>query len=840
MRNSHRFVALLLTLILCLSTAGGAYASATENSVSLTALKFSPADKQFQITIEGVSQLTYNVYRPEPRLVIVDLPGADASKLQPSYAVNNPLVESIRVKQVKALSGKSLSRVEIALRADVQDRTRAVANKLIVDLFTVNSAMKPATVISRVSAKSEGGQTVAYVEADGALSYKTFSLHNPERVVLDVANVRANADRVIEVNSDKVERIRVGVQDTKGVRIVFDAKEPLAFQVSAVEKGLKVSFSSDTKSARSSQKPTQEARKEAKPDNKKVLPVNPPVAPPDNTGVSGGAGKPVVKAAVEKGEQVKEEAEARKESSVPSVKGPAVKPGLFKGAAARSVSAANSTAPQGSGLKYGDPMFVGEPISIDIAGIDINDILRFISDNYGENFILDKTVTGVNVTVKVNDVPWNQVLDAILKANQLSYTREGQIIRIATLSALAEEQEKQRRIEEEKINNLPKVSKFFRLKYTRLAGAAGGAQGGVAGSAGNIGGTTAGVGGATGIIGIVKKNLSKVGEVDSDPRTNQIIVTDVPQRVAVIEEIIKKLDVAEPQVEIEARVVAANRSFSRDIGNRITALAQQYKGPSNVLGLGGFINTSPIGISNPSTDGRPFTGNTGVGDGTVVQSFSSPQGLSGAANTVIGLTTGILGTSIISTAIHLAEQRGQTKTISNPRVTVQNNVPADITSGRQIPVQTEQNNTVTTQFVTAALRLNVTPQVVDENTVLLRIVVENNAVDTSIRTIGGTPSIATQRAETLVLVPDGGTTILGGVNIDVESTINDRTPGLANVPFLGELFKRRQNSRSTQELLFFVTPRIYRPETLGIQAAPPVPAAQPAEQVVPTSAGGER
>lgn len=836
MRNSHRFVALLLTLILCLSTAGGAYASGTESLIALTSLKFSPADKQFQITIEGVSQLTYNVYRPEPRLVIVDLPGADATKLQPSYAVDSPLVESIRVKQVKTPSGKSLSRVEIALRADAQDRTRVVANRLIVDLFASSlkdavPAMKPATVISRVLAKSEGGRTVAYIEADGALSYKTFSLHNPERVVLDVANVRANSDRVIDVGSDKVERIRIGVQDTKNIRIVFDTKEPLAFQVSAMEKGLRVSFSSNTKNVRG----TQEARKEMK---HKSLPVDPPVAPPDNTGVAGGAGKPVVKAAVEKGEQIKEE--ARKESSVPSVKGPTVKPGLFKGAAARPATVAANAAPQGSGLKYGDPMFVGEPISIDIAGVDINDILRFISDNYGENFILDKTVTGVNVTVKVNDVPWNQVLDAILKANQLSYTREGQIVRIATLSALAEEQEKQRRIEEEKINNLPKVSKFFRLKYTRLVGAAGGAQGGVAGSAGSLGGTTAGTGGTTGILAIVKKNLSKVGEVDSDPRTNQIIVTDVPQKVAVIEEIIKKLDVAEPQVEIEARIVAANRNFARDIGNRITAVTQQYKGPTNVLGLGGFITTSSAGISNPSTDGRSFAGNTGVGDGSVVQTFSQPQGLSGAANTVIGLTTGILGTSIISTAIHLAEQRGQTKTISNPRVTVQNNVPADITSGRQIPVQTEQNNTVTTTFVTAALRLNVTPTVVDENTVMLRIVVENNAVDTSIRTIGGTPSIATQRAETLVLVPDGGTTILGGVNIDFENTINDRTPGLANVPFLGELFKRRQNSRSTQELLFFVTPRIYRPETLGVQAAPPVPAAQPAEQVVPTSAGGER
>jgi type IV pilus assembly protein PilQ len=126
----------------------------------------------------------------------------------------------------------------------------------------------------------------------------------------------------------------------------------------------------------------------------------------------------------------------------------------------------------------------------------------------------------------------------------------------------------------------------------------------------------------------------------------------------------------------------------------------------------------------------------------------------------------------------------------------------------------------------------------------MKIVVENNSVDRSLRTTGGTPSISTQRAETLVLVPDGGTTILGGINLDTESSVNTRTPGVARVPFLGELFKKRQLDRTSSELLFFVTPRIYRPETFGAQSAPPAPA-QPAAnpqaqpQVLPQS-GGER
>jgi type IV pilus assembly protein PilQ len=340
------------------------------------------------------------------------------------------------------------------------------------------------------------------------------------------------------------------------------------------------------------------------------------------------------------------------------------------------------------------------------------------------------------------------------------------------------------------------------------------------------------------MLGIIRKKLSKVGEVDSDPRTNQIIVTDIPQKVAAVEEIIKKLDVAEPQVEIEARVVLANRSFMRSIGNQLFAASQQSRGPENRLGFGASLDTSGVQLGGApirSDDrGRVQGGNAPA------QSFLgsvATGALGGPGNTALALTTGVFGTSILSTAISLSEQKGIAKTISTPRVTVQNNTPGDITSGTQIAVQTEVNNTVTTTFVTAALRLNVTPQIVDEGNVLLRIIVENNSVDRSLRTTGGTPSITTQRAETLVLVPDGGTTILGGINLDTEGSVQTRTPGVSSVPFVGELFKKRNIDRSSQELLFFVTPRIYRPETLGVQSAPPSPATQPApEQTV----GGER
>lgn len=700
---------------------------------------------------------------------------------------------------------------------------------------SATTAQKAATAIQRVSTAVENGQVIASIEANGLLTYKTFSLHNPERVVMDLANVTSQvAEKLIEVSSDKLARIRVGTTpESKGVRIVFDTTDRVAFQVWPTGTGLRVVFSQFGK-----------AQAKKADTNKNV--AAPPVAPPDNTGLVTGSGNESKQTQpkteqVAKAEPKKEAGDGAAPSSVPSVKGPAQRPAMARSAAA----AARPTTPpptsdtpgdvQSAKLRFSDPGFVGDPISIDIAGVDINDILRFISDNYGENFILDKSVTDVKVTVKVNDVPWNQVLESIFKANQLSSNREGLIVRVATLTALAVEQEQQRRIEEEKINNLPKVSKFFRLRYTRLSGG-----GALAGSTAALGGTAAGGGGATGLLGIIRKNLSKVGEVDSDPRTNQIIVTDIPQKVAAVEEIIKKLDVAEPQVEIEARVVLANRSFMRSIGNQLFLAATQSKGPSRTVpGLGAILETSPQTLQNtPIRTDRPGSApNAGNLAGGGFIGPPATGALGGAGATVLSLTTGVIGTSLLSTAITASEQKGIAKTISTPRITVQNNTPGDITSGTQIAVQTEVNNTVTTTFVTAALRLNVTPQIVDEGNVLLRIVVENNSVDRSLRTTGGTPSITTQRAETLVLVPDGGTTILGGINLDSEDSNVQRTPGVSRVPYLGELFKKRSIDRNSQELLFFVTPRIYRPETLGVQSAPPSPAAQPApEQTV----GGER
>ncbi len=714
------------------------------------------------------------------------------------------------------------------------------------------------TTINNIITKAENGRIAAIIQADGPLTYKVFALHSPERVVMDIAGANTNIAKNIDSVSDKLISVRVGTQSSNDLRIVFDLREKCSYQVQNLPSGLTIYFSDF--------QPLTNNVANTKPAKKQV--VAPPVAPPDTNGISVGREEKEEKSNSTKANS--KEAEGRTSGNLPSVKGPALRPAISKSAAARPASPITSTSTdnptdtpaeaQTAKTRFGEPGFLGDPISIDIADVDINDVLRFISDNYGENFILDKSVTSVKVTLKVNDVPWNQVVESIFRANQLSSTREGLIVRVATLPALAQEQTQKRALEEERNNALPKQTKFFRLKYIRLGSSTvgGGGTGALGGTqaASNLGGqgNTAGIG-ATGLVGIILKTLSKLGQVDADFRTNQIIVTDLPQNVLAVEDIIKKLDVPEPQVEIEARVVLANRSFSRTIGNQLALAATQSRsvGPIDpitgarkiVQGFGAIFETSPQVFSNPiRTDaaGAAANGNN-VGSGGLIGPVANGA-LAGGGASILSLTTGVIGTSLLSTALTASEQKGVAKTISNPRVTVQNNTPADITSGTQIAVQTEVNNTITTTFVTAALRLNVIPQIADEGNVLMRIIVENNSVDRSLRTTGGTPSISTQRAETLVLVPDGGTTILGGINFDTEASTNTRTPGVARVPFLGELFKRRSLDRSSTELLFFVTPRIYRPETYGAQTAPPSPAqpvvspqAQP--QVLPQS-GGER
>ena len=479
--------------------------------------------------------------------------------------------------------------------------------------------------------------------------------------------------------------------------------------------------------------------------------------------------------------------------------------------------AADKMAQSDQGRQYGQPGFVGEPINLNVVNADIRDILNYITEQYGVNFVIDSSVGAVPVTVNVQDVPWNVALDAVLKANRLGIETSGNILRVATTEVLAKEAGTQRIINESRLEASPLVTEFIRLNYSRASGTlaqAAGSTGAFSGGSTNLsfsggaGGDATGGSGDQGLLPIISRRLSRRGSIEVDGRSNTLIITDVKENIEAIRQLVAILDQPEPQVEIETRIVIAQRNFSRDLGAQLSAGVLS-------LGRGGLANISSLPTAVPAISG---TVPQGVFGGLVKTPLPSNALAATAASTVIGLTTGIFGTAQISALLTLAESKGQAKTVATPRVTVLNSRPAQIESGSQIPVQTTQSASgtavVTTTFVSVPLRLSITPQITDAGTVILRVTIENNTINTAIA-VGGVPGIDTQRMQSEVLVPDGGTTVMGGVLADTEGETQQRTPGLASIPVLGNLFKRKLITRSNSEILFFITPHIYRPDYQG-------------------------
>ena len=471
-------------------------------------------------------------------------------------------------------------------------------------------------------------------------------------------------------------------------------------------------------------------------------------------------------------------------------------------------AAAQVVDPKQEGRKYGDAGFVGEPISLNVVNADIRDILNYVTEQYGINFVIDKSVKAVPITVNVNQVPWNVALDSVMRSQDLGIQVNGTILRVADAKILATEGEVIRLQMDNKLDSSPLYTEFIRLNYARASGtiARGGTTTGttVGGSGSEASTFSSGSGGATtggastggeGLLPIIKRRLSRRGSIEIDGRSNSLIITDVQENMNAIRQLVSILDQPEPQVEIETRIVVATRSFSRDVGVQIAAAVT---GPG---GSGIGFSTLPQSTQvNPV--GAPNATASGLGANLV--------------NTAIGMTTGIFGTAQINMLITMGEQKGQAKIIATPRVTTLNNRKARIESGTKIPITTIQPGSVgsaaiaTTSYVDVPLRLEVTPQITDVGTIVLDVLSENASTATIVQGIA--PAINNQVMETQVVVPDGGTTVVGGVLFDDERESQDRTPGLSRVPILGNLFKRKGLKRDTNEILFFITPRIFRPD----------------------------
>jgi type IV pilus assembly protein PilQ len=302
----------------------------------------------------------------------------------------------------------------------------------------------------------------------------------------------------------------------------------------------------------------------------------------------------------------------------------------------------------------------------------------------------------------------------------------------------------------------------------------------------------------------LKRFLSPRGEILADERSNQLIIREIPPIIPTLDNLIRQLDRKSQQVEIEARVVSASRSFAQDIGTQLAFAGSTTSGRS-IFGGNPAVGTSPVttgsGLPQP-----PLIGGTG----TTGTSSGMPFGVNlGASAPTSGV--GFFHRSpnfAIDFFISAAEAKGVGKLLSKPKVITQNNEKAVVKQGTKIPIQTTINNTISVQFIDAVLKLEVTPQITAEGTVFMDVLVENTQIDAGIPRVQGIPALNTQSAETKVLVGDGGTVVIGGIIISSQRVDVTQVPLVGSIPLIGHLFRRQNINNTSQELLFFLTPRI--------------------------------
>ena len=300
--------------------------------------------------------------------------------------------------------------------------------------------------------------------------------------------------------------------------------------------------------------------------------------------------------------------------------------------------------------------------------------------------------------------------------------------------------------------------------------------------------------------------LSARGDIFSDDRSNQLVIRDIHSVIPTIDNLIRQLDRKSQQVEIEARVISASRSFSQDIGVQWGFAGTTTSGRSIFGGVPGVgvspvqtgttlpqppLIATPTGSSGSTTPGLPFNVNLPAGVPT--------------SGFFFGHRSPNFAVDLFITA---AEAKGVGKLLSKPKVITQNNEKATVKQGTKIPIQTTINNTISVQYIDAVLKLEVTPQITAEGTVFMDVLVENTQIDQGIPRVQGIPALDTQSAETKVLVADGGTVVIGGIIVSQQNTNIQEVPIVGSLPIIGYLFRRNTVSVQSQELLFFLTPRI--------------------------------
>jgi type IV pilus assembly protein PilQ len=739
-------------LLLCLGMAVAAKASLTASgagveTATLRKIASRVDERAGVIAIEASAPVAYVAAQPDPTNFVIELRDVVATGFADNFTRDERLpFSAVRVETSYAADGIAVARVNLALTQPFRPRVRSSRNVIYVEADRLDRAAPaarltgPASALLRIRSAPRGTATAITLYGSGRLTASRVDVpaEGSPRLVLDLANTTSSLPRTTTIGDGLVERVHVGLTAGTpfGAQVVMDLARRVTYRVESSGDGHELTVVFDPPP------PADEAPSAAVGQVTAADATLSTAAPP--RGTSAPAAPMVLAQAAQ--------------PAAPPVQAPA--PGAQTGAPAGQTPPA-AQAPAGQ-------RFSGFPISLDFQGADLRAVLRTFAEISGLNIVIDPSIQG-NVDVALRDVPWDQALDLILRANRLGYSVDGTIVRIAPLTVLADEEAQRQKLAEAQalagqLQTLTRTLSYARAEQVQPL--------------------------------ITTTVLSRRGSITTDPRTNTLIISDLPERLTQAGDLITKLDRPEPQVEIEARIVQTTRDFAQRIGVQwgLTGRAAPELG-----------NTLPLAFPNQvAVEGR--TGGTQGPDGA---SRGVNLGVTNASS-AIGLALGAINGALnLDVALSALESSGQGRILSTPRVTTQNNIEAQITQGIQIPIQTVANNTVTVTFRDAALTLLVQPQITAANTVIMRITVENASPDFS-RSVNGIPPIDTQRALTQVLVSDGETTVIGGIYVSREQSVQGRTPGLYRIPLLGWLFQRNETTDESRELLIFITPRIAR------------------------------
>jgi len=634
-------------------------------------------------------------------------------------------------------------------------------------------ATATAAVISSVAITQAPQRATVRVEGEGRLEAHAARMQNPDRLVLDFAGARLAVQKtVIPGLCAPVRGVRIGQYRPDVARVVIDLTTATPYQLSRDGETVVISFeapvAAPVDSGSSMTTATSEQNEKTRPEfhysaaaprlvarhSSKDLRITAP-----RFALPGELTQPSVILASYSGkkEPVRPDSTTQQAAAQQAVQQANIAATTMAATSASQTPAA--AAPAGK--------YTGEPISVNLKDVDLKDFFRLIHEISGLNVVLDPAVKGT-LTIVLDEVPWDQALDIVMQNNSLDKQLNGNVLRIATRATMKNEAESQRDLEKAQAEATPPVTTTRVLSYAK----------------------------ASVMAATLKKFLSSRGDILFDDRSNQIIIRDIPSTFPVIDNLIRQLDRKSQQVEIEARVVSASRSFALDIGTQLGFEGAASSGRSIAGG------DSAVGSSNVSNTPPPFYTTSGT---TTIPLNTNFPAVAPTSGLFLAHRSPNFAVDFFITA---AEAKGVGKLLSKPKVITQNNEKATVKQGTKVPIQTTINNTISVTYIDAVLRLEVTPQITAEGTVFMDVLVENTQIDTGIPRVQGIPALDTESAETKVTVADGGTVVIGGIIISSQRVDIQQVPLVGSLPLIGHLFKRTSVNTQSQELLFFLTPRI--------------------------------